>query len=148
MLEDQTFILESELRRILNFSAKSDPFLLMPTAEPEMELNKQLVARIQFAERIMVMELQNSDRELSLQQALEAFVSLKHVESVKLTLKPKRQFRMRKNDTKSKIERSDKTPPRNPSQEKSQYFQYGRQVIFQRSEVPEFQKFEILEEEP
>ena len=72
----------------------------------------------------------NSDRELTNNQAEEAFVTLKSLENVRFNAKPKRQFHIRKNNSKSKIERQlDKiqpSPQKNKSQEKKSYFQYSR----------------------
>ena len=65
MLDDQTFIYETELKKVLNLTARCDPFILMPTLDPEFELKKTALVRIISAERIIVQEILNSNRDLT-----------------------------------------------------------------------------------
>lgn len=65
MMEDQSFIHETELRKVLNLSPKCDPFILIPTVDPDIDLKKNIQTRILHAEKVLIQEIMNSDKSIT-----------------------------------------------------------------------------------
>ena len=54
MINDQFFINESDLKKILNLSQKSDPFIIQPTIDTELEIKKNVINRLIISENILI----------------------------------------------------------------------------------------------
>jgi hypothetical protein len=48
---------ESELKKILNLSTKSDPFILLPTMDHELEIKSNVLQRVLNAENVLIKEI-------------------------------------------------------------------------------------------